>query len=328
MTGDAGIDPDRTECDALWRILSEYVDGCATAEDTATVERHVATCTACAADLAFLRTSSAMLRASEPIEPPAGLRDAILAATIERPSAGERVRQAFAILLTPAPVRVIAFGAVACAVVLGLMRPSGTIRRDVADQTNTFVATTDTPRSHEVAILPQVPPASSPRIDVPYAVPRVHTAFLAHDAPVPRITNVSRGVVLPKAPANARIDRARPLRPRMEIARTVPAPISNDVEPTVRATGDRTNDVKPAVSDVHVTPAEPETPVRAESAPRGEDGPRTTMVSSAYYGPGGVGKLADVCRSGREQAADQGRELAMAVIPRRQIRVDVIRGSF
>jgi hypothetical protein len=71
-------------CDSLWDSLSGYADGLASPSERARVEGHVAQCETCARDLEFMRRTSTALSDVPEVAPPAGLRDAILAATVNK----------------------------------------------------------------------------------------------------------------------------------------------------------------------------------------------------------------------------------------------------
>jgi hypothetical protein len=99
-------------CDSVWDLLSVYADGETTSDETAMVEAHIAVCADCTCDLAFMQSTTVTLNGIEEIEPPASLRSAILAATVDRPAFPERFREALRRALSPAPAR---YGAVAAA---------------------------------------------------------------------------------------------------------------------------------------------------------------------------------------------------------------------
>lgn len=90
--------------DAVWQLLSLYVDGEATPEEAAQVEALLASDPAISRDLAFLRLSSESAQTLAEVEPPAHLRASILAATSHRPTLAHRlsaVREAMRRVLSP-----------------------------------------------------------------------------------------------------------------------------------------------------------------------------------------------------------------------------------
>jgi hypothetical protein len=112
-------------CEALWDLISLYVDGEAAPDEAAIVERHVSFCPDCARDLNFLREAATLMAETPQVEPPSYLKQAILAATIYRPTFGQRWnewRQAAraSMGLEPARLRALA-GAGIAGVVLGMM---------------------------------------------------------------------------------------------------------------------------------------------------------------------------------------------------------------
>lgn len=102
-------------CEEIWDLLSVYADGEATPEESARVEHHITECQRCARDLAFLRETARALEETPEIAPPPGLRDAILAATIYRPSWPERVRAALGGALAPVRRHALALAGTAAA---------------------------------------------------------------------------------------------------------------------------------------------------------------------------------------------------------------------
>lgn len=104
------------------------------------------------------------------------------------------------------------------------------------------------------------------------------------------------------------------------------ATLSADAQPVATAAADPVAAPSP-LSEGQPTPSEPETPVAA-SARSSDEPARTTLAATGGAAPGQMAALADVRRSLRLQAADGAREIALAVQPRRQIRVDVIHSTF
>src|SRR5438045_1691297 len=94
----------------------------ADSDESAQVERHVAHCGSCAADLVFMRQTALALHDSPLVEPPAQLRQAILDATIYRPTWRQRLAAAwaatFAEMRAPTMALVGAAGATLAAVLL------------------------------------------------------------------------------------------------------------------------------------------------------------------------------------------------------------------
>ncbi len=86
--------PEPGEDDAIWELLSLYMDGETNAAQTAQVEALLKTDAGCAEKLTFLRQTGDTVRAfmeTTEVEPPAFLRDAIFAATTQRPTLARRL---------------------------------------------------------------------------------------------------------------------------------------------------------------------------------------------------------------------------------------------
>lgn len=113
------VDP-LNSCDTIWDGLSAYVDGAASSDEAALVERHVATCAECARDLRFMREASLVLSEMPAVSPPPGLKEAILSATIYRPTWRQRMARSFQAAFTPVQMRNFA-AAGAAGVLLGVM---------------------------------------------------------------------------------------------------------------------------------------------------------------------------------------------------------------
>lgn len=106
-------------CDAVWELLSVYADGEASSAEAQIVEEHVSKCKACGTDLQFLLETASVLSATKLVSPPPGLRQAILAATVYKPTWQERLRSAFAAGL-PMP-RVQLAGGAAVVILAGIV---------------------------------------------------------------------------------------------------------------------------------------------------------------------------------------------------------------
>lgn len=109
-------------CDRVWDLLSLYADGEASLSERDAVERHVSLCETCALDLQFMRETASVLAQAPVIAPPPGLKQAILAATIYRPSWQERVRQTFANMQ---PARLQAAGGALAVLLIGILVSNG-----------------------------------------------------------------------------------------------------------------------------------------------------------------------------------------------------------
>jgi hypothetical protein len=110
------------EDDALWDMLSAYVDGEATPEEAAHVEAMLRTDPAYARQREFLQMTAESARSYVEIEPPESLRAAIFAATTHRPTLARRLAAGWSDLrraLAPGALRYgLPAGALAAAAVL------------------------------------------------------------------------------------------------------------------------------------------------------------------------------------------------------------------
>jgi|JI10StandDraft_1071094.scaffolds.fasta_scaffold42296_4 anti-sigma factor RsiW len=86
MTDEAPPEPE-SEHDRIGALMSDVVDGSATAEVAAEVDAHVATCATCREELTELRAARAALKGLAPAAAPADLGTTV-EATINRRSAG------------------------------------------------------------------------------------------------------------------------------------------------------------------------------------------------------------------------------------------------
>lgn len=106
-------------CDPYFELISALADGEATPAEEMSVRTHVATCAACAEDLAYLLGASDALQGLTAVTPPDSLRMAILSVTTRKQSVLAR-------LLGPQGVRLgLGLGAVAAALAYIALRDPG-----------------------------------------------------------------------------------------------------------------------------------------------------------------------------------------------------------
>lgn len=319
------------ECDKVWDLLSVYADGEASPEEATIVETHVASCPDCARDLQFMMGTHEVLQDVPQVEPPVTLRSAILAATVYRPSFGQRLAETVRKTLAPAPVRygaLAAAGAAAAltAVVLKSGKPPVSLQPPVPET---------------VATAPVVPPAPSvdpdqPRIDLlkPFEVPTGAPKLTVAEQPraTGRVRTASAKNARPSAtqrPASKR--SAQPTATgangngkEASSSDDMPAysPMPSDVYAALQLDPEPETRVASGGSATTTEPATPETPAApARSA-------RIILATSSAMAldPRQVATLADLRRS----LAQNDAETRTQVKPNRerQIRVDLIRGSF
>lgn len=90
------LDVVASEQDATWELLSLYVDGETTPEESAHIESLLAIDPDLARDFAFLQTTHQSLFTLNEVSPPSSLRDAILASTSQRLTLRRRLAMAWA----------------------------------------------------------------------------------------------------------------------------------------------------------------------------------------------------------------------------------------
>jgi hypothetical protein len=120
--------------DAVWNLLSTFADGEATPDEVRKVEELLRSDPAYQRDLALIRHASQVARTMNEVEPPARLRQAILASTTQRPTPARRAAalwQRVSRVFTPAPARLalagtaLAAAALAALTVLPARHPAG-----------------------------------------------------------------------------------------------------------------------------------------------------------------------------------------------------------
>ena len=118
----------RMDCDRVWDLLSVYADGEADSNETTIVVEHISCCTTCARDLEFMQGTSAAVQAETQVAPPAAMRQAILNATIYKPTMQERFASAIRRSFSQSPVRygALATAGAAAALTLTAIRPGVT----------------------------------------------------------------------------------------------------------------------------------------------------------------------------------------------------------
>jgi len=249
----------------VWDLLSAYADDEVTPEEAARVEQHVAVCADCARDLRFMRQTATVLASTPEVTPPAGLRQAILAATVYRPTWGQRLQASLRAVFLP-PTRLRAFGlAGAAAALFGLMllyrpRPQPLMR--AASPTSPLPSRTARRSISAPVVLPLVGrPRSSgakpsspalfrtaPPKQVIAQAPRLTTALFSTPptGSAPRVETPKRatGARAASAPrSNGRPENMRGETPRMKpgLNESMPAdPKAPESEPEERMIPDRT----------------------------------------------------------------------------------------
>lgn len=146
--------------DLMWELLSLYADGEASPEEAAQVEQMLRHDAEYARAYSFMRQTSSVVRAIVEVEPPAFLREAILAKTSHRLTFAQRLSAGFAALraqVAPAHTGrwVLAGGSMAaCALLIGVFTARPT---DNGTITSGTVASVNTPSSPSVTPSPTFP---------------------------------------------------------------------------------------------------------------------------------------------------------------------------
>ncbi|MCC6731225.1 MAG: zf-HC2 domain-containing protein [Chthonomonadales bacterium] len=325
----AGRSEGAMHCDTVWDLLSAYADGEADARETAVVEAHVAECTSCARDLAFMRGTSTLLADVAELEPPARLREAIFAATIYRPTLADRVAAAVRRAFAPAPARygaLIAAGAAAAFTLATLHQGTGNLVNPAEYRSAGPGAVADLPRHDTPRTLREDmgavseairrSAASAPEASAPGrpAAPRV---AVVRSAGRSRTASASREHRMAAATAPRVTYRARPVPTVDPAAATpaIPAPVMADA----RSTEPEAASAGPAPMEAPVAPADatPSQPARIVLA-----------ASSHTMDAGQIASLADLRRTLSRRASDRDGGPITAAPDGREIRIDVIRGSF
>ena len=105
----------------LWDLLSLYVDGEADPAQAAIVERMLSSDPAYRRDFDFLMQTSKTMHLVEEVAPPQGLRDAIYSRTVCRPTLARRLRAAWSRATTPAFGRYASVGGACAAAAIGVL---------------------------------------------------------------------------------------------------------------------------------------------------------------------------------------------------------------
>ena len=148
-------------CASVLSILSEYVDGELLESDVSLVEAHVAECDRCANELRMLRATVGSLRMVAEVEPPAGLRERIAAATTARRPFSLAMLWSRLGLLRRRPQLGWSVGAAAAAAAIAglwLAMPHGTPRKpQVIAREPSPPAISEAPRRAQVVKVPTPP---------------------------------------------------------------------------------------------------------------------------------------------------------------------------
>jgi hypothetical protein len=277
------------ECENLWDLLSAYADGMASPDESERVRFHVARCAGCAQDLHFMRETAEVLADTPLVPPPPGLRDAIFAATIHRPTWRQQAAQALGRVFAPAPVRALAAAGVVAAVI-GVTFLRGGGPASISGPDVSLAGAPDSVAS--VSTLPgkgQAPVAATARPEPGPALKRQPVTVAAAPRSIrPEPARDGSAVAVSEDDASAAVTPANLVTPVMPV-RTQPrvsVPLPRRAS-SGGAAAPRRNSIKPAVKpsiETDLRPAEPMVPApsdRMEVASGGMAVPMEERTASA-----------------------------------------------
>ncbi len=332
-------------CEEMWLLASLYADGEASPIESAQVEGHLAGCKDCARDFKAITGVAALLRATPVVAPPAGLRDAIFAATLRRKSLLERTVDGLR-ALTTAPVA--RYGAVAAAGAMAailfsssrpaLIKQTGPEKRFASvspmaprpEQSAPAVK----PNGDENRIADSTPITTQPKNDgmkraaLHLPLPPTNSLPLrVASGPAPATAGVKSSGLARKAGADGRRStgdgrdfKAKPSQPTPPEDPMPPITVAKDADAPAGG-----GTMVPAVEMKEITkPAPGETETAAASAPAS-----LKLVSGSVSMPADqAASLAGLKQALKTQRLDWNTSQVRQSIKDRQIRIDVIRGSF
>lgn len=324
-------------CDEVWDLLSVYADGEATPEETAMVENHIAVCADCARDLKFMQSTALVLQDAPEVEPPADLREAIFAATINRPTLQERFAAAVRRTLSPVPVRygtVAAAGAAAALAAFIFTHQPEPLTNPVEYRPIQPPVVADRPAV-------TLPAPAAPHVTLPTAPRRAAqttTENAANIAPVRLASSGARSrhnarlaaklntTAHQKTAASARSARNTPDF-KTKVAST-PAEETYSPIDTVPVTSDLMPESPMTITEAHVTNPEPAGTATKTPAPAGGTS-RIIVAGSNSINTGQIASLADLRRSLRSQSAQLSYDPSARTAGKdREIRLDFIKSRF
>lgn len=324
-------------CDEVWDLLSVYADGEATPEETAMVENHIAVCADCARDLKFMQSTALVLQDTPEVEPPVDLREAILAATINRPTLQERFAAAVRRTLSPVPVRygtVAAAGAAAALAAFIFTSQPEPLTNPVEYRPIQPPIVADHPAVTPTA--PVTPSLTLPK--VPNRTAQTTTEHATNVAPV-RLSAASarrryHANLATKMNPTAQQKTAATTRTARNTpdfkAKVVSPPMEETYSPidTVPVTSDMMTEAPMTITEAHVTSPEPVGTTPKTPAPTAATS-RIILAGSNSINTGQIASLADLRRSLRNQSAQISFDPSARTSGKdREIRLDFIKSRF
>lgn len=321
------------ECEKVWDLLSLYADGEATPAEASIVEAHIAVCADCARDLQYMRETHEVLSEAPEVEPPVNLREAILAATVYRPSLPQRIVLGARKVLGPAPVRygVLATAGAAAALTAVFLHNGGgpvmnmpTVPPVVASSPAETSTTEPLGSEPSVNLLDAYQPEATRPNSTPAATGRrlaaaIGSGRLRHSSTKQLAARPSSQDSKNGSTGAARTSETADDLTSNGATASVPAPdFSPDPEPSIRT-----------IASAGETSSQPS----SENVSAPESTARSVRIvltaSAAALDPQHVATLADLRRSLSRSDGTSVAGTASELRPRdRQIRVNLLRGSF
>jgi len=330
------------DCESIWKLLSVYADGETTPDETAMVETHIAVCSVCARDLAFMQQTSGLLNRVVEVEPPARLREAIFAATIYRPTFAERIVSALRRALAPAGVRygVVAVAGAAAAITFVVLRQGADVLPGLVEYHSTPRAVIAEAPPREGTLEPRSPGAPESRLTITLppatkrsAPERTRLAYAVQQRLARPTSGVKHAVVVRRTPrVRQPVAVARNDRKTVDLKAKVPVTVVN---PNVTMPDPAPEAMTPVVEsamETSVTPMAGSEMNLAAAAPAVPVAPAITRIqlaaSSRTLNAGQIASLADLKRSLRQQNGAWNLPEMRQDGGRKAIRIDVFKGRF
>lgn len=349
----------------LWDLLSLYVDGEADPAQAAIVEQMLSSDPAYRRDFDFLMQTSKTMHRVEEVAPPAGLRDAIYAATVRRPTLAGRLHAAWKRTSSPGFIRFATIGGACAVAILGavIVRPHlnsvhpdgpGAATVATAPRPHTAIAMNPTPADPHVQDFGPNTPAPklkpSPRSPIhqefvsaapsikPSVGPDLHKAAAKSGLQVAVATPTPQHHHLPKSSAfspenGVTVAVGYPYNKKMDEdtahrqMKTIVASTGNDFGPQV-APNDDVSTSMPSEGETQVAAAQkPADDLTTKPSPTA-DLPKKT-VHIAALPPGAVQNISQAVIRRNINAQYDGYDHTIADnIQRHELLVPVIKGSF
>ena len=348
--GSRDVERPNQVCEEIWFSISLYADGEASEDETARVDRHLAQCEECTRELKLIRVKSAVLRDVPLVLPPPHLREAIFAATINRRSVLARAAAAIGQFAPSAPARygAVALGGALAAYLFVAMRPGtmpvlnpvpSNVGPQIADNSQApipdVIAPPSSRDSHSIS--PQGPPrltphptAKVPLGTVPAVLLRGNRIALTNSTDSPRnpaVMAAGTGKDSAKKPGSkSGQTQTVAVRNDFKLKPLVNPPGAEEPMPmTVSKEPETKSGMVPAV-DMKEIPL----PMPGETEKTPPAAPATIRLISGSVSPPAdqAASLAGLKQALKSQRLEWNTNQIKQSLKDKQIRIDVIRGSF